>query len=268
MRKLVGAPSAPPTGWALIRADSCNSGTFFSYYKVAGNSEPSTYTWTLASSYNAAAIVDAGVTAPNPVDVISAPVCGSAPTIAGLTISNQAENVITIGAGTNGNVPAVTFSAGAVAVSVPASGILPIAIDFLTANYPTTPSITLPSGAGTDTAAQMIAIAPSGTYSQRAVLQGDGYAELTKLRGTFGGDDSISKFNMNGDFNVKNPIYGAQGDGITDDTAAIQAAFNAACAQGGVTNSSQTLFFPAGTYLTSFPIISNCATPIQFVGES
>jgi hypothetical protein len=43
-------------------------------------------------------------------------------------------------------------------------------------------------------------------------------------------------------FNVKDPAYGATGDGSTDDTAAIQAAENAADDNGG------TLYFPPGTY--------------------
>lgn len=44
-------------------------------------------------------------------------------------------------------------------------------------------------------------------------------------------------------FNVK--MYGAVGDGVTDDTAAIQSAINAAAAVQGVA------FFPSGTYLVS-----------------
>lgn len=43
--------------------------------------------------------------------------------------------------------------------------------------------------------------------------------------------------------NVKG--FGAKGDGVTDDTAAIQAAMNAVAAVGGY------LFFPAGTYIVS-----------------
>jgi hypothetical protein len=42
--------------------------------------------------------------------------------------------------------------------------------------------------------------------------------------------------------NVKDPLYGATGDGTTDDTAAIQAAINAVAGNGDV-------LFPAGTYL-------------------
>lgn len=45
-------------------------------------------------------------------------------------------------------------------------------------------------------------------------------------------------------YNVKDPAYGAEGDGSTDDTAAIQAAIDAAtAASGGI------IFFPPGTYL-------------------
>jgi len=45
--------------------------------------------------------------------------------------------------------------------------------------------------------------------------------------------------------------YGAKGDGVTDDTAAIQSAINAACALD--INHKSTLFFPPGNYVVSQP---------------
>lgn len=44
-------------------------------------------------------------------------------------------------------------------------------------------------------------------------------------------------------FNVKSPLYGAEGDGATDDTAAIQAAATAALTAGG-----GVVYFPRGNY--------------------
>jgi pectate lyase-like protein len=58
-------------------------------------------------------------------------------------------------------------------------------------------------------------------------------------------------------FNVKG--YGAVGDGVTDDTAAIQAAHDALPATGGV------LACPAGTYLVS--ALLNITKPVIFLGS-
>ncbi|KAJ7507380.1 exo-beta-1,3-glucanase [Mycena galericulata] len=73
----------------------------------------------------------------------------------------------------------------------------------------------------------------------------------------------ISAFNPNpGSYavyrNVKN--YGAKGDGVTDDTAAINSAISAGNRCGNETCQSSTLtpalvYFPSGTYLVSTPII-------------
>lgn len=48
-------------------------------------------------------------------------------------------------------------------------------------------------------------------------------------------------------FNVKSPAYGAVGDGLTDDSAAIQAAIDAATA--AATGGRGVIYFPSGTYL-------------------
>lgn len=61
--------------------------------------------------------------------------------------------------------------------------------------------------------------------------------------------------------NVKASPYLAKGDGVTDDTVAIQAAVNAAIALNG----SQIIFFPPGTYkLTTLPAITK--NHIYFMG--
>ncbi|OTA67732.1 glycoside hydrolase family 55 protein [Hypoxylon sp. EC38] len=67
--------------------------------------------------------------------------------------------------------------------------------------------------------------------------------------------------------NVKD--YGAKGDGVTDDTAAINAAVSAGsrCGLecGSNTISGALVYFPAGTYMISTPIIQLYYT--QFVGD-
>lgn len=62
-------------------------------------------------------------------------------------------------------------------------------------------------------------------------------------------------------FNVKDPAYGAKGDGVTDDRAAVQAACTAAAAVGG------WVAFPASTssYLIGAPGIT-CAGVAGFIG--
>lgn len=61
---------------------------------------------------------------------------------------------------------------------------------------------------------------------------------------------------VTGVFNVKD--YGATGDGVTDDTAAIEAAITAAPA-------GTTVFFPAGVYLVSSPV--RLRGGLSYVGE-
>lgn len=65
-----------------------------------------------------------------------------------------------------------------------------------------------------------------------------------------------------GTINVQNPKYGAFGDGVHDDTAAIQAASDAAYDAGG-----GTVYFPAGTYVLSGEITpKNSTAHVAYVG--
>lgn len=61
-------------------------------------------------------------------------------------------------------------------------------------------------------------------------------------------------------YNVKNAAYGATGDGVTDDTAAIQAAMATADAAGG-----GIVFFPVGTYLITSAL--NVLTHVSLWGS-
>ena len=66
---------------------------------------------------------------------------------------------------------------------------------------------------------------------------------------------------VNGAISVKAPPYLAKGDGVTDDTAAIQAAVSAACAAAGA--HKPEVYLPATPgglcYKTSAPILLNCS---------
>lgn len=63
--------------------------------------------------------------------------------------------------------------------------------------------------------------------------------------------------------------FGAKGDGVTDDTAAINLAITAGnrCGQdcGSTTTLQAVVYFPAGTYLVSGSIIQYYFT--QFIGD-
>lgn len=61
--------------------------------------------------------------------------------------------------------------------------------------------------------------------------------------------------------NVKDSPYNAKGDGVTDDSAAIQAALTYATTNGG------TVFFPSGSYVCATPLVlDNTATGPVFTG--
>ncbi len=136
---------------------------------------------------------------------------------------------------------------------------------------PTSPSVTLKAGTANETV-QLIAIKSAGGSSSITVLQGDSYAEETSRAATSRNNASTKGFNADGRFDVQNPIYGAKGDGSTDDNPAILSAYNAACAAAGGPNDSvvPSVYFPhpSSSYHIAEPLLLTCAHQIQLEGDS
>src|ERR1700749_1023379 len=58
--------------------------------------------------------------------------------------------------------------------------------------------------------------------------------------------------------------FGAKGDGVTDDTNALQAAFNAA----GTGTGNSTLYLPPGTYLITSTLTINNHLNVSIIGDN
>jgi hypothetical protein len=103
------------------------------------------------------------------------------------------------------------------------------------------------------------------------IYSGQTGAKVNTMAGARGdGSDALNGFNVNGIYNVK--AFGAKGDGSTDDSGAIQAAINAACAvntgadgAGNFTNVAGQVFLPPAPYYLSNPLWMNCSG-LQLVG--
>ncbi|KAJ3169315.1 hypothetical protein HK101_011499 [Irineochytrium annulatum] len=113
---------------------------------------------------------------------------------------------------------------------------------------------------------------PDGLEARQCTLAGPTAQPASWMLGVkhqgispFNGDSSYKVFR-----NVKD--YGAVGDGVHDDTAAIQAAITAGnrcganCNAGSSTLTPALVFFPAGVYLISSPIVQYYYT--QLVGDA
>jgi len=121
----------------------------------------------------------------------------------------------------------------------------------------------------------------SGTFPAPTVLtvlggnapihSGQTGAQINRLTGAKGdGSDALNEFSVNGVFNVK--AFGAKGDGVSDDSTAIQAAITAACAvnsgsdgAGNFSNVAGQVLLPAASYYLLNPLWMNCSG-LQLVG--
>jgi hypothetical protein len=124
-------------------------------------------------------------------------------------------------------------------------------------------------------------VAKAAIGLERTTAQGVGdivlYNRGTADTGSVQASDEIVRFYPSGQIKIKNSIvknganiipwinvkteYGAVGDGVTNDTTAIQNAYTAAASSGG------TLYFPAGTYLMNAQLGVTTAKKIVFRGE-
>lgn len=126
-----------------------------------------------------------------------------------------------------------------------------------TANQPVNQS----GEAAVATISNMQLLSESGLKAEDSDTQGDGLTYETDIMQISNNEDNTDagaadsvpgiedlKLNLSSLPNVKN--FGAKGDGITDDTAAIQSAINDTYAKGG-----GTIYIPEGTYLIN-PVLS------------
>ena len=92
---------------------------------------------------------------------------------------------------------------------------------------------------------EQLATSVTAQYARIRVITGSGYTTsgFVNLGGTAATETPIVDVGGQ-EFNVK--AYGAKGDGVTDDTAAINAAINACSATGG-----GTVYLPPGIYIIS-----------------
>jgi len=125
---------------------------------------------------------------------------------------------------------------------------------------PTSGSISAKASASIELVADPAGFAP-GIYVALAEISGSDAAprtfEVTMMEQPAFAGDAIARAQRtfptdSGMVNVKT-VYGAKGDGVTDDTAAIQQAISATVHHPGT--GPRIIYFPAGTYLVSHPLL-------------
>ena len=167
----VGALPTAPAGWNAITttANPGWTGNVVTYYKVAGGSEPPTYSWGLGATVQAAGAIVAysGVDNSYPIGASAATTVGSGTTASTPSVSTLAANSVVIASATwqraNGNVsvtPVPSSGAYVMSSSNPREGV--DMTDFTQAAAGATPAQSFTAGAGVPWAMQTIALTPAG----------------------------------------------------------------------------------------------------------
>lgn len=154
------------------------------------------------------------------------------------------------------NIPSVNRKQGMLVYVVADSLFYQLAGDLVTWNIANFGSDTTLSGDVTGLGSANTVTKIQGVAVSTNSVANDGYALISKS-GAYIPQGIIPVFN------VKN--FGAKGDGVTNDTSALNSAVLAASAAILAANQSATVYFPPGTYLISSPI--NVYSRVKIVGS-
>ena len=225
-------------------------------WKLAGSSEPSSYTVTFAANaFMDGVLLDiANVPASSPIDAINGSIASSSPfTIAAPATSNSKDLIIIVGGEADPealNSPAGTLVLGSTG------------LDFTSVwSFPGTPSTASISGGGGTAVGQQIAILPSSIQGAPALRDtATGFFSLVSTNSPNYSQlaNPITGFDVNNCINPVSAAYGADPTGVNDSSAALDAASTDAASK------SLPVCLPAGTYsVCNQPWLvtcSNCPT--------
>ena len=271
--------SSPPDETShLIESGTSGSTTDASYYKVAGSSEASSYTFGISpSSFGSSNLIAVrNENQSSPIDASSyyyAPSSTTGVTIPSPSTSQSPDLTLILDSGFD-------FAADSILLGSPSASQLFLGFTSPIGTgvwyYTTSPTSAVLTNSTSDLwATQQISIAPVTFGPAAALINGQPEGALVSpafsgttvlasatLSGSIVGSAigaSASRLNLNGVYNVQN--YGAKGDGVTHgvDVEAAQAAVDAACS--ATNQPPATIYFPTppNFYLWDAPLFVHCS---------